>query len=108
MVVILVEEKVEEHMKVFNFQQNKAVVELEDANVLAVIAEAERVKCADTDANALANALEDASVLLALAAQENDSAALKGAVAVVMGAGVRCSHSRIYFIISSILGYYKN
>ena len=92
-------------MKVFNFQQNKAVVELEDANVLVV---QERVKCADTDANALANALEDASVLLALAAQENDSAALKGAVVVVMGAGVRCSHSRIYFIISSILGYYKN
>ena len=92
-------------MKVFNFQQNKAVAELEDADVLA---EAERVKCAHTDANALANALEDASVLLALAAQENDSAALKGAVAVVMGAGVRCSHSRIYFIISSILGYYKN
>ena len=92
-------------MKVFNFQQNKAVAELEDADVLAV---QERVKCADTDANALANALEDASVLLALAAQENDSAALKGVVAVVMGAGVRCSHSRIYFIISSILGYYKN
>ena len=106
MLVIL--HKVAEHMKAFNFQQNKAVVELEDANVLAVIAEAERVKCADTDANALANALEDASVLLALAAQENDSAALKGAVVVVMGAGVRCSHSRIYFIISSILGYYKN
>ena len=82
-------------MKVFNFQQNKAVVELEDANVLAVIAEAERVKCADTDANALANALEDASVLLALAAQENDSAALKGAVAVVMDADVRGSHSCI-------------
>ena len=76
-------------MKVFNFQQNKAVVELEDANVLAVIAEAERVKCADTDANALANALEDASVLLALAAQENDSAALKGVVAVVTDASVR-------------------
>ena len=92
-------------MKVFNFQQNKVAAELEDANVLVV---QERVKCADTDANALANALEDASVLLALAAQENDSAALKGVVAVVMGAGVRCSHSRIYFIISSILGYYKN
>ena len=80
-------------MKVFNFQQNKAVVELEDANVLVVIVVQEHVKCADTDANALANALEDASVLLALAAQENDSAALKGAVAVVMDADVRCSHS---------------
>ena len=97
-----------EHMKVFNFQQNKAAAELEDAGIRAAIVVQERVKCADTDANALANALEDASVLLALAAQENDSAALKGVVAVVMGAGVRCSHSRIYFIISSILGYYKN
>ena len=83
---------------VLSFQQNKAVVELEDANVLAVIAEAERVKCADTDANALANALEDASVLLALAAQENDSAALKGVVAVVMGADVRGSHSCIIVV----------
>ena len=82
-------------MKVFNFQQNKAVVELEDADALA---EAERVKCADTDANALANALEDASVLLALAAQENDSAALKSVVAVVMDAGVRCSHSCIIVV----------
>ena len=103
--MVVVEEKEEERMKVFNFPPNKAAAELEDADALAV---QERVKCADTDANALANALEDASVLLALAAQENDSAALKGAVAVVMGAGVRCSHSRIYFIISSILGYYKN
>ena len=96
MLVIL--HKVAEHMKAFNFQQNKAVAELEDANVLAVIAEAERVKCADTDANALANALEDASVLLALAAQENDSAALKGVVAVVMGADVRGSHSCIIVV----------
>ena len=84
--VKVVEEKVVERMKAFNFQQNKAVVVLEDADVLAV---QERVKCADTDANALANALEDASVLLALAAQENDSAALKGAVAVVTDAGVK-------------------
>jgi hypothetical protein len=77
--VKVVEEKVVERMKAFNFQQNKAVVVLEDADVLAV---QERVKCADTDANALANALEDASVLLALAAQENDSAALKDAIVV--------------------------
>lgn len=90
MVVVLIEEKVVEHMKVFSFPPNKAAAELEDANVLAV---QERVKCAHTDANALANALVDASVLLALAAQENDSAALKGAVAVVMDADVRCSHS---------------
>ena len=86
MVVVLVEEKVVERMKAFNFQQNKAVVVLEDADVLAV---QERVKCAHTDANAPANALEDASVLLALAAQENVSAALKGAVAVVTDASVR-------------------
>ena len=85
-------------MKAFNFQQNKAVVELEDAGIRAVIVVQEHVKCADTDANALANALEDASVLLALAAQENDSAALKGVVAVVMGAGVRCSHSCIIVV----------
>jgi hypothetical protein len=91
MLVIL--HKVAERMKVFNFQQNKAVAELEDANVLAVIVVQEHVKCADTDANVLANAPEDASVLLALAAQENDSAALKGAVVVVVGADVRGSHS---------------
>lgn len=93
--VVLVEEKVVEHMKVFSFQQNKAAAELEDANVLAV---QERVKCAETDANALANALEDASVLLALAAQENDSAALKDAVLVVVGADVRGSHSCIIVV----------
>ena len=93
-------------MKVFNFQQNKAVAELEDADVLAV---QERVKCAHTDANALANALEDASVLLALAtADALNLAAPRNACLVVTDAGVRCSHSRIYFIISSILGYYKN
>lgn len=87
-----------ERMKVFNFQQNKAAAELEDANALVVIVVQERVKCAHTDANALANALEDASVLLALAAQENDSAALKGAVAVVTNADVRCSHSCIIVV----------
>ncbi len=95
MVVLVIENKVAERMKVFNFPPNKAVVELEDAGIRAAIAVQERVKCADTDANALANALVDASVLLALAAQENDSAALKGVVAVVMGADVRCSHSCI-------------
>lgn len=82
-------------MKAFNFQQNKAAAELEDANVLVV---QERVKCADTDVNVHANALEDASVLLALAAQENDSAALKGAVAVVTDADVRGSHSCIIVV----------
>jgi hypothetical protein len=93
--VVVVKNKVAERMKVFNFQQNKAAAELEDANVVVV---QERVKCAHTDANALANALEDASVLLALAAQENDSAALKGAVLVVVGADVRGSHSCIIVV----------
>ncbi len=89
MVVIVLKNKMAERMKVLSFRVNKAVAELEDANVLAVIVVQERVKCADTDANALANVLEDASVLLALAAQENVSAALKGAVAVVTDASVR-------------------
>ena len=93
--VVVVKNKVAERMKVFNFQQNKAAAELEDANVLVV---QERVKCADTDVNVLANAPEDASVLLALAAQENDSAALKGVVLVVMGADVRGSHSCIIVV----------
>jgi hypothetical protein len=68
-------------MKVLNFLRNKAA-ELEDANIRAVIVEAERVRCAHMDANAPANAPEDASVLLALAAQENDSAVLKDAIVV--------------------------
>ena len=78
-------------MKVFNFQQNKAAAELEDADVLVV---QERVKCADTDANALANALEDASVLLALAtADALNLAAPRNACLVVTDADVRGSHS---------------
>jgi len=90
--VVVVKNKVAERMKVFNFQQNKAAAELEDANVVVV---QERVKCAHMDANALANVPEDASVLLALAAQENDSAALINAVVVVVDADVRGSHSCI-------------
>jgi hypothetical protein len=86
---VVVVYKMAERMKVLSFRLNKAVAELEDANIRAAIVVQEHVKCADTDANALANALEDASVLLALAAQENDSAALKGAVAVVTDAGVK-------------------
>ena len=86
-------------MKAFNFQQNKAVVELEDANVLAVIAEAERVKCADTDANALANALEDASVLLALATADALNLAVpRNAGLAVTDADVRGSHSSIIVV----------
>ena len=90
--MVVVKNKVAERMKVFNFQQNKAAAEVEDANVVVV---QERVKCAHMDANALANVPEDASVLLALAAQENDSAALINAVVVVVGADVRGSHSCI-------------
>lgn len=70
-----------EGMKDLNFLRNK-VAELEDANIRAVIAEAERVRCAHTDANAPANAPEDANFLLALAAQENVSAVLKDAIVV--------------------------
>ena len=88
----MVKNKVAGRMKVFNFPPNKAAAELEDANVLVV---QERVKCAHMDANALANVPEDASVLLALAAQENDSAALINAVVVVVDADVRGSHSCI-------------
>ena len=84
-----------EGMKVLNFLRNKAA-ELEDANIRAVIVVREHVRCAHTDANAPANAPEDANVLLALAAQENDSAALKGVV--VVGADVRGSHSFIIFV----------
>ena len=58
----------------------RLVVELEDANIHAVIVVAEHVKCADMDANALASVPEDASVLLVLAAQVKDSAALNDAV----------------------------
>jgi len=78
---VVVVYKKAEGMKVLNFLRNKAA-ELEDANIRAVIAEAERVRCAHTDANAPANAPEDANVLLALAAQENVSAVLKDAIIV--------------------------
>ncbi len=93
--VVVLKNKVAERMKVFSFQQNKAAAELEDANVVVV---QERVKCAHTDVNVLANAPEDASVLLALAAQENDSAALINAVVVVVDADVRGSHSCIIVV----------
>lgn len=86
-------------MKVFNFQQNKAAAELEDADVLVVIVVQERVKCADTDANALANALEDASVLLALATADALNLAVpRNAGLAVTDADVRGSHSRIIVV----------
>lgn len=92
---MVIKNKLAERMKVFNFPPNKAAAELEDANVVVV---QERVKCAHTDVNVLANVPEDASVLLALAALENDSAALKDAVLVVVGADVRGSHSCIIVV----------
>jgi hypothetical protein len=55
-------------------------VELEDVNIHVVIVVAERIKCVDMDANALASVPEDASVLPAPAAQVKDSAALNDAV----------------------------
>jgi hypothetical protein len=77
-------------MKVLSFRLNKAAAELEDANIRAVIAEAEHVKCADTDANAHADVLEDASVLLALAtADVLNLAAPRNACLVVTDADVR-------------------
>jgi hypothetical protein len=77
-------------MKVLSFRLNKAVAELEDANIRAVIAEAEHVRCADTDANALADVPEDASVLLALAtADDLNLAAPRNAGLVVTDADVK-------------------
>ena len=88
-----------EHMKVFNFQQNKAAAELEDAGIRAAIVVQERVKCADTDANALANALEDASVLLALATADALNLAVpRNAGLAVTDADVRGSHSSIIVV----------
>ena len=62
--LLLLSHKVVEVMMVLNFLLYKTAAELEDANIHVV---QEHVKCADTDANALANVQEDASVLLALA-----------------------------------------
>ena len=88
--VVVVKIKKEERMKVFNFQQNKAVAELEDAGIRAAIVVQERVKCAHTDANALANAPVDVSVLLAHAiADALNLAALSDAGLAVTDADVR-------------------
>jgi hypothetical protein len=64
----------------------KSVVDLEDANIHAVIVVVERAKLALVDANALVNAPEDASVLPVLAVQVKDFAVLKDAAAAVVGA----------------------
>ena len=63
-------------------------VELEDANIHAVIVVVERVKRVDMDASAHVNVLVDASVLPALAVLVNDSAALKGVMVEVVGVKV--------------------
>lgn len=85
MLVIL--HKVAEGMMVLSFQLYKAVAELEDANIRV---EAEHVRCADMDANALADVQEDASVLLALAtADALNLAAPRNACLVVTDADVR-------------------
>jgi len=88
--VVLLLHKVAEGMKVLSFRLNKAAAELEDANIRAVIAEAEHVRCAHTDANAHADVPEDASVLLALAiAGVLNLAAPRNAGLVVTDAGVK-------------------
>jgi len=88
--VVLLLHKVAEVMMVLSFRLNKAAAELEDANIRAVIAEAEHVRCAHTDANAHADVLEDASVLLALAiAGVLNLAAPRNAGLAVTDAGVK-------------------
>jgi len=73
-------------------------VELKDEDILEDIVKMEHVKCVVMDANVVVYALVDASVLLALAAQENDSAALINAVVVVVDADVRGSHSCVIVV----------
>jgi len=60
-------------------------VELEDANIHAVIVVVERVKQALVGANVHASVPEDANVLHALAVRAKDFAALKDAALVVVG-----------------------
>ena len=94
--LLLLSHKVVEVMMVLNFLLYKAAAELEDANIHVV---QEHVKCADTDANAHANAQEDANVLLALAtADALNLAAPRNACLVVTDAGVRGSHSCIIVV----------
>jgi hypothetical protein len=64
----------------------KQVVELKDVNIHAVIVVVERAKPALVDANAHVSVQEDASVLPVLAAQVKDSAVLRDAVVMVVGA----------------------
>ena len=85
------------------------VAELEDANILAGVDEAERVKLVDMDANVAVYALANASGLHAHAIPVKSFAVRN--VVIDVDVNVRYQghgHNFIYFIISSILGYYKN
>ena len=94
--LLLLSHKVVEVMMVLNFLLYKAAAELEDANIHVV---QEHVKCADTDANALANVQEDASVLLALATADALNLAVpRNAGLAVTDADVRGSHSSIIVV----------
>ena len=94
--LLLLSHKVVEVMMVLNFLLYKAAAELEDANIHVV---QEHVKCADTDANAHANAQEDASVLLALATADALNLAVpRNAGLAVTDADVRGSHSSIIVV----------
>ena len=79
---------VEVILDLISLLEHKWVVELEDANIHAVIVVVERVKRVDMDASAHVNVLVDASVLPALAVLVNDSAALKGVMVEVVGVKV--------------------
>lgn len=77
---------VEVILDLISLLEHKWVVDLEDANILAVIVVVERAKPALVDANARVNVPEDASVLPVLAVQVKDSAVLKDAAVAVVGA----------------------
>ena len=64
------------------------MAELEDANILAVIHEVERVKLGHMDANGVAYVPANASVLHARAIRVKSSAVQN--VAINVGANVRC------------------
>jgi hypothetical protein len=85
-VVVVYKLVVEVILDLISLLEHKWVVDLEDANILAVIVVVERAKPALVDANARVNVPEDASVLPVLAVQVKDSAVLKDAAVAVVGA----------------------
>jgi hypothetical protein len=85
-VVVVYKLVVEVILDLISLLEHKWVVDLEDANIHAVIVVVERAKPALVDANALVNVPEDASVLPVLAVQVKDSAVLKDAAVAVVGA----------------------